>query len=808
MKKVLSALVALIMVLSLVPVFAEVTLQGSGTEESPYLIGTEAELKAFRDLVNRASNGTFPNATLCAKLTGDITLTADWGRIGTYDNGGYFSGTFDGNGYTISGYDRDGGSQYGFVGYSKGATIKNLTISAADGDGVKGYHQFGIFVGRADADADRNPTTLINCAAYGNVITTGGQAGGLVGAAGNCVTQNCYFVGNVSGTGEVAGVGKECVATNCFAYGTITTSAKAYKVTNKADSANIFYLSSNGTGGNYGYGTQMSDEAFKSGEVTYLLNSGSETDIFGQNLSENGDSHPVFFKSGNRVGKIKDAYKNVADDWTPPTLSGGGTEDNPYLIDNKEVLELFRDTVNAGQTNICAKLTADIDLENEKWTPIGNATNKYSGIFDGNGYEIKNIVNKGNKWGFFGETDGGTIKNLTIRAGSDGEEENTLSAFGHECGLFIGIASNDTVLDHCAGFGNLTGYGEIGGLTGKGDCIVTNSYFVGDIYGSSNVSGMGYKAKATNCFVFGKVDAKVNAFKVCNGSATNCYYLSSTGGSGLGGYGTQKSENAFANGEVAYLLSETFGQLLGRDLYPVWKTEYNVVEAVLNGYANTYAVPAVGNVEFIRADGTAMSADSVSMYTDEIIIHFTSEMDEASMTDAVQLDGVDFEGELSEDKTDYVLKVTAGVIPWGEYTLIVKSSATNSLGNSLAKDCVVEFTVTDGVVAIITSAVVGDGTSLNSIKNGETVNLTISGYNPRKAKQKMTVILMGYKTVSGVKEMTASVVKPVEIPENGVVEIDKTVTIDPVGFADAEEVKIFVWGYPVQTSLTSPIFFN
>ena len=67
------------------------------------------------------------------------------------------------------------------------------------------------------------------------------------------------------------------------------------------------------------------------------------------------------------------------------------------------------------------KLTSDIDLGGYDWTPIGNKndgspyTNNFDGIFDGQGYTIKNLkVDVNNCAGLFGTVCGVTIKNLTI----------------------------------------------------------------------------------------------------------------------------------------------------------------------------------------------------------------------------------------------------------------------------------------------------------------------------------------------------------------------------------------------------------
>lgn len=77
---------------------------------------------------------------------------------------------------------------------------------------------------------------------------------------------------------------------------------------------------------------------------------------------------------------------------------GGGTgmEGDPYLITSGAELAYLRNQVNGG-TNYSGtyfKLTRDIDLNNESWTPIGNnnaAANRFAGIFDGAGHCISGL---------------------------------------------------------------------------------------------------------------------------------------------------------------------------------------------------------------------------------------------------------------------------------------------------------------------------------------------------------------------------------------------------------------------------------
>lgn len=90
-----------------------------------------------------------------------------------------------------------------------------------------------------------------------------------------------------------------------------------------------------------------------------------------------------------------------------------------YTIHNLKELQIFRNTVNAGNTyqGKTVRLTADIDLNNEEWTPIGNSTNIFKGTFDGGNHTISNlVVNMAGKSnvGLFGMTTDGEVKNLNI----------------------------------------------------------------------------------------------------------------------------------------------------------------------------------------------------------------------------------------------------------------------------------------------------------------------------------------------------------------------------------------------------------
>ncbi len=145
-------------------------------------------------------------------------------------------------------------------------------------------------------------------------------------------------------------------------------------------------------------------------------------------------------------------------------LLGQGTSEDPYLINDLEDLLIFRDNVNSGTSysGKILKLTDDIDLENEEWTPIGNSSNKFQGTFDGDNHTISNLLISGyNSYvGLFGFTTNGEIKNLTV--------ENARISGRLMVGVVAGCPytskhTNITVSGHV----EVNGMSYVGGVGGK-----------------------------------------------------------------------------------------------------------------------------------------------------------------------------------------------------------------------------------------------------------------------------------------------------------------------------------------------------
>lgn len=116
-----------------------------------------------------------------------------------------------------------------------------------------------------------------------------------------------------------------------------------------------------------------------------------------------------------------------------------------YEISNKSgMFWLAQNTFGDWFLGKTIKLTADIDLENAAWTPLGNSTTQFNGTFDGQGHTIKNLkieeavtgVGGNEAVGLFAWSNG-TIKDLTI----DGANVSG----SHWVGTLVGYLAAGTV---------------------------------------------------------------------------------------------------------------------------------------------------------------------------------------------------------------------------------------------------------------------------------------------------------------------------------------------------------------------------
>lgn len=182
--------------------------------------------------------------------------------------------------------------------------------------------------------------------------------------------------------------------------------------------------------------------------------------------------------------------------------AGSGTTADPYQIGNADQLMWFAAKVNGSTkkstSNLCAKLTSDIDLAGKEWTPIGCCNSNsdcvyYGGTFDGAGHTVSGLtINNAKKYqALFGYVKGGTIQDLTVKGSVSSsatsspyaagivsygnpvtiknctnEVDVTASAKGYAAGVcaYLGTGSK---MESCANKGSVSGYGDyVGGVAG------------------------------------------------------------------------------------------------------------------------------------------------------------------------------------------------------------------------------------------------------------------------------------------------------------------------------------------------------
>ena len=230
---------------------------------------------------------------------------------------------------------------------------------------------------------------------------------------------------------------------------------------------------------------------------------------------------------------------------------GNGSEGSPYIITKAEELAWFRDAVNNGGYEICAKIADNVEvidlkdfchaadasqnLKELSWEPIGNSDWSYVGTFDGNGKTITNLyINATQAYmGLFGRIYKSTIKNLTFENANVTNTENDI-------GILAGYAGNGNTLQNikisntcqikggndftggiagyldgnaynCVNYATVQGTEDVGGLVGYFESgTIKDCANYGDITGTSNVGnliGNAYTCNLNNVLGTGNVTA-------------------------------------------------------------------------------------------------------------------------------------------------------------------------------------------------------------------------------------------------------------------------------------------------------------
>ena len=192
-----------------------------------------------------------------------------------------------------------------------------------------------------------------------------------------------------------------------------------------------------------------------------------------------------------------------------------------------------------------------------------------------------------------------------------------------------GIAGNNCgTISFCSNSGAISG-SRAGGICGVSSGTLSNVFSTGAVSGDLNTGGLcgmmdGLAASLAflmGGYSSGPVADQVNSAAICGSTNpyctfSDCYYLTGSAANGIGhnagGYGALGlSGDEFSSGEAAYRLGAAFGQTLGTDLCPVFRSP----EGSNGVYRLLYLSEGEQHAKQYYNPGAAVSAAAISTPT-------------------------------------------------------------------------------------------------------------------------------------------------------------------------------------------------
>lgn len=441
-----------------------VTMKAIGTITTAYISNTDGTTKKFgtlADAIAEANDGD--TVTLLKSATGEGLKI---NKSITIDLGGYT--------YTLNTSVGSSGTQtlgLQILEKSKDVTIKNGTINMVEDVAGDNYTFFKLIMNYANLTLEDVTLDCANGVAYNGTTDVGF-------AAIECDAGQVNLIGDTSIiNSELSKESWTIISYDNPGY----NGTSAVNINTTGTIEGVLATWNNGSVLNIENGTFTIDEElygttysqlYKVSDGTIAVSGGT----FEQEIPE------AYCAEGFVPTKNEDGTYGVKED---TSLTGSGTAEDPFIIDSLEKLEFFRDNVNSENTysGQYVKLTTDIDLNNEDWTPIGYMGATFKGTFDGGYNTISNLkitkttdnTAENNSIGLFGRTDSpAVIQNLTI--------ENVDITGSLYVGAVVGRGYTGKAIEN---------------VTVKGNITIDAWWYAGVI------GGNGYMNLVNNCHVIG-----------------------------------------------------------------------------------------------------------------------------------------------------------------------------------------------------------------------------------------------------------------------------------------------------------------
>ena len=403
-----------------------------------------------------------------------------------------------------------------------------------------------------------------------------------------------------------------------------------------------------------------------------------------------------------------ESYNSTAITVTEPSQDSDGY----YLIGTAGELYWFAEYVNAGNSQVNAKLTADIVVNGNLlesityddegnvtngdsfnlWNPIGYRVSSsegvaFSGVFDGRGYEISglyyNNVTDGSYIGLFGNALSATIKNI-------GLVDSYIAAMqyvGGICGYLKDTSDAPGEISGCYNTSSIKGAMTVAGICSYAGSytVISNCYNEGEITGFSTT----YNYDENTVLTLGGAVGGIMGFGRC--SITDCYNTGDISGyleiGGISGYSIGSVTKCYNTGNVSAETSQAGG--IAGDSYDCITTDcYNTGNvsagttcaggingrnqsdcSIVNCYNSGTVTGTTDCVGSIVGSATVASILPVNSYYLE---------NTASLSDGTAMTGVGVaEGETPADTEGVTESKTAEEFASGEVTYLLNNGVQN-----------------------------------------------------------------------------------------------------------------------------------
>ena len=572
----------------------------TGTEDDPYTISSTDDWNGFANAVT----GGYTFSGQFVKLNADIEVSTMAGA----DDANSFQGTFVGDGHTMT--FTKGTSESPFnetycapFRHVKNATIKNMHV---DGTIYTSVQKAAGFVGES-----HGALNITNCHSSININssksgdgTHGGFVATLSGAGNEITIEGCVFDGSFATTANTTNCGG-FIGWGVYNKPTVRNSLMKPSSVPASMLINTFARWYTGDGGIYEptitncYYVAVDNLPTDQGKQTHTISAGEYVTISGLGAATttydvsgitsyakgikynsvyyagNGENVSLTLSHGDKNGYILRNYTASAGtlngstltmpdtdvtinaEWMEFLLTGTGTSEDPYIIDNAEQWNNFADAVSIGYTfsGQYVKLNDDISVE----TMVGTGeSNSFQGTFLGNGKTLtfnKTISQNYYYSAPFRYVNGATIQDLKVKGDvyTYGYYTGGLVARSYgattisNCHISAVIHNRNLASDHGDYFhGGVVALHQSGALTITGcvysGCLLTTDTdlmsggFVSDSFGTSiTITNSIFAPNFNIPLISGESVSMVNTFvrwsqQGVSVNVTNCYYTYSSGG--------------------------------------------------------------------------------------------------------------------------------------------------------------------------------------------------------------------------------------------------------------------------------------